>query len=658
MVSSWIRCCGMILFLNYTCLQAQSVSSQLDLVDILIDQDSLEKARRVLDEISADVQNSDNLSERIFFHKLEGDYFLSTNEYEQAVVAYSPLLDLPTSDLIQLDNKRLARGINDLGIALMKIGNHNRAKQMHQISIELYDRFNDHQGASFNYNNLALIYQEAKEIDSALTAYELSLHHAKLAGDTLGIGYNHLNLAILFSDNKQPIESFRHFQDALFIFEQQDNQGLIHVTKRNLAKYYNRIGDHKSCLEMCKDLRTYYENHPSKNGIAATHEAMAEAYIALEAYEEAEKQLKKSLEYYIPTGYKKGISMIYTLYGRLYRELHMPDSALIYYKKSLEYATNLKGMYMINLTGIAHVYLEYGDYQKAIRFAKESLESIDFSESVNNLAARYNILYQSYKALGNEKQALHYLEKINEVRSKQYGEDKALEIARIEYKNQLNREREIRETEAKNQAVINAREKQKQQFILWSLVGLVLMVVVIAVFIYRAGVLKNRTNKFLKERNDALTALRVNEQKLSQEIIASKDRALAAATMAQHEKNNILGLLDDKIAGLNAETFQRNVKDVRKMINESYSLDKSWDSFVHRFEDVHPGFFDELRSKSTQLTMNDLKLSAYIKIGMSNKEIANVTHLTLGSVKSKINRLKKKLEMSGTDDIRTFLMEI
>ena len=65
----------------------------------------------------------------------------------------------------------------------------------------------------------------------------------------------------------------------------------------------------------------------------------------------------------------------------------------------------------------------------------------------------------------------------------------------------------------------------------------------------------------------------------------------------------------------------------------------------------------KLKEENPVLTAEDLKLSAYLKIGMSNKEIANVTHLTLGSVKSKINRLKKKLEMGPEDSLRDFMIK-
>ena len=130
--------------------------------------------------------------------------------------------------------------------------------------------------------------------------------------------------------------------------------------------------------------------------------------------------------------------------------------------------------------------------------------------------------------------------------------------------------------------------------------------------------------------------------------------------MATHEKNKVLRDLEQKVSFLEArmgDELKPSLKEMKKAISDSYSLDKSWDSFLHRFENVHPHFFDRLKEENPTLTVEDLKLSAYLKIGMTNKEIANVTHLTHGSVKSKINRLKKKLEMGPDDSVRDFMLK-
>ena len=130
--------------------------------------------------------------------------------------------------------------------------------------------------------------------------------------------------------------------------------------------------------------------------------------------------------------------------------------------------------------------------------------------------------------------------------------------------------------------------------------------------------------------------------------------------MAAHEKNGLLKSLEQKLRFMEErmqDELKPNMKELKKTISNGYSLDESWDSFLHRFENIHPYFFKKLKNEQPSLSMDDLKLSAYLKIGMSNKEIANVTNLTTGSVKVKVNRLKKKLEMKPEENLRDFMFK-
>ena len=180
-----------------------------------------------------------------------------------------------------------------------------------------------------------------------------------------------------------------------------------------------------------------------------------------------------------------------------------------------------------------------------------------------------------------------------------------------------------------------------------------------AIIVYRFYKLKQSANKQLKEKNQRLHELRESEKLFSNEALAAKDRELATLAMASHEKNTLLNKLQETVGHIENQIDKKlkaDLKEIKKSIETSYSLDKSWDSFLHRFEDVHPRFFQALKKTNPNLTMEDLKLSAYIKIGMSNKEIAHVTHLTPGSVKTKVHRLKVKLNMGPDDNIRDIIM--
>ena len=76
------------------------------------------------------------------------------------------------------------------------------------------------------------------------------------------------------------------------------------------------------------------------------------------------------------------------------------------------------------------------------------------------------------------------------------------------------------------------------------------------------------------------------------------------------------------------------------------------------FDEVHPEFLENLSHAYPSLTKSDLRLCAYLHIGMSTKEIAALTYREIRSVESSRNRLRKKLGIPADIKIQDFLGSI
>lgn len=630
------------------------------IADSLFD-DNQDSIAKVYIDRMGELLDSANEVELIYYQKALGDYYLGTSRYGESAEAYEPLLAYATNQYDSVISLKLARAINDLGIAYVKVGRLKEAIRAHNKSQVIYDAFNEPQGGSYNYNNIAIIYKELKKIDSAIFFHNKSIEYAILANDSLGIGFNRLNIGMLKIDNKEPIEAMDYFQKALSVFEALENEGLIVATKRRVGRTYSMLKDFESAIQIQKEALAYYSNRGSKNGLAGVHLDIGELRLKLNQLDSAKYHIDKSIELCSQQKYLKGLVNGYNLLGQYYRGVRDYTRAKKNYNTSLELAAGkFLGMEANNLKGLAEVSLQEGNYQRTITLSKESLGKIDNSASLTNLAGTYNLLYLAYKNLGNDTEALRYLELMNEQKELAFGEDQSLEIARIEYRNRLERERAIEEEQQRAKELAFEQELEKERWVKLSAVTVSVLIALIALSLYRGNRIKKLANIQLSEKNDRLKELRTSESKAAEEAIQSKERELATMAMASHEKNSVLNDLSQKISFLEnrlSDELKPSLKEMRKTIENSYSLDNSWDSFLHKFENVHPQFFDKLKDENPALTNEDLKLSAYLKIGMSNKEIANVTHLTLGSVKSKINRLKKKLEMGPEDSLRDFMLK-
>lgn len=88
---------------------------------------------------------------------------------------------------------------------------------------------------------------------------------------------------------------------------------------------------------------------------------------------------------------------------------------------------------------------------------------------------------------------------------------------------------------------------------------------------------------------------------------------------------------------------------------EQFEPNESWASFIVKFENNHPKFFEELKNDCDSLTPSQLRICAYAKIGFSLKNIALNFDLALESVETNILEIKEKLNIEPEDDLREFL---
>ncbi|OJJ23406.1 hypothetical protein BKI52_03335 [marine bacterium AO1-C] len=145
--------------------------------------------------------------------------------------------------------------------------------------------------------------------------------------------------------------------------------------------------------------------------------------------------------------------------------------------------------------------------------------------------------------------------------------------------------------------------------------------------------------------------LEIEQQK---EMIESQsNRELSMKAMEVYQKNQILETIHSDLAKTSqlteGEAYKRLSK-VLRLIKDSLSFEDEWKNFVTHFEKVHPSFFSTLKNLCPQLTTEDLKHCAYIRIYLSNKEIAQLLNITPKSVITHHHRIKKKMALS--DDVK------
>ncbi|WP_423997629.1 triple tyrosine motif-containing protein [Maribacter sp. IgM3_T14_3] len=155
--------------------------------------------------------------------------------------------------------------------------------------------------------------------------------------------------------------------------------------------------------------------------------------------------------------------------------------------------------------------------------------------------------------------------------------------------------------------------------------------------------LKNQ-RKIVQIKNDQL-----------QELIDSKNRELAISTMSIIKKNEFLNAIKDK---LKSSGGIPEIKAVIKTIDRNINNVDDWKFFENAFNNADKDFLKKVRDKHPELSANDLRLCAYLRLNLSSKEIAPLLNISVRSVEVKRYRLRKKMNLSREAGLTDYIINL
>ena len=74
-------------------------------------------------------------------------------------------------------------------------------------------------------------------------------------------------------------------------------------------------------------------------------------------------------------------------------------------------------------------------------------------------------------------------------------------------------------------------------------------------------------------------------------------------------------------------------------------------AFIPMFKRAFPAFYERLLQENPEMTIEEFKLCALLKLGFTTKDIANYRHMEVRSVQTKKSRLRKSFAVSSNEDL-------
>ncbi|MHA4846438.1 ligand-binding sensor domain-containing protein [Flavitalea antarctica] len=152
-----------------------------------------------------------------------------------------------------------------------------------------------------------------------------------------------------------------------------------------------------------------------------------------------------------------------------------------------------------------------------------------------------------------------------------------------------------------------------------------------------------------------IVALR--NEKLKAEL-EGKNSELASLAMQMVHKGEVLSKVKDELVRLKKVSDEDGSGDsVRKLIRalkDEDKMDEDWKNFATHFDTIHSDFTKSLKLLYPNITHNEIKLSTYLHMNLSSKEISQLLNISVRGVEISRYRLRKKLQLSSDMNLNDF----
>ena len=150
------------------------------------------------------------------------------------------------------------------------------------------------------------------------------------------------------------------------------------------------------------------------------------------------------------------------------------------------------------------------------------------------------------------------------------------------------------------------------------------------------------------------------EKKALEQKLEFRNKELTTNVMYLMKKNELLNDISTWLIALKKDLKNENASRIQKIIldiNRGKDED-AWEEFEIRFHQVYNDFYERLLAKHPDLSLNERKLCAFLKLNLTSKEICTITGQTINGLNVARARLRKKMGLDSDDNLSNYLSAV
>jgi tetratricopeptide (TPR) repeat protein/DNA-binding CsgD family transcriptional regulator len=436
--------------------------------------------------------------------------------------------------------------------------------------------------------------------------------------------------------------------ESLSFAKDTDDKRLLNSIINSFGILYQSTGDYSNALKYFQQLLETYLTDGNDSLSAAVYNNLAMCYEILDNDSLALAYYLKAKELNKKYGSYSWLAINYQNLGSYFLKRQQTEKAKKYLFEALELENTmadgqLKAFIYYNLFEAAK---KENDAKVAMKFAQLSLYEARKYNIINREKDALAAIVQLYEEQNRIDSAWFYQKALLAVR------DSIRKISGLEKIRSLEMQNKLEEQQQYSETQISMLQVEKDQMeikitILFVLAAVLLLVIGLVFWLHQIK------QKHLK-LEEAMSRM---EKEMEGEELEFKKKEMVAHSIYMAQKNNLISHVTQKLKGLLPDVQGKNALEIKTIISEldSKTHNNPWEEFEIRFIEVHTDFYERLSKEYPNLTSGDLRLCGFLRLNMSNKEIAGITYQNVESIKTARYRLRKKLGLSREINLVHFL---
>ena len=459
------------------------------------------------------------------------------------------------------------------------------------------------------YLLLGNIYTVCNNYPDALRMYMEGIWQAEKTNHKKVLSHCYNNVGSIYYETGNRAASMDYLSRAMKLFRETGDSLSMGTCLMNIGMMYKQMGNHELAIENLEHARRIFESREDRvdeaisvMDIGGVYSDQGDFIKALEFLQESESILGKTGRQYLgPEGYSVSELMIQT------------GIVDLYLGKLPEARSNLLKGYRMGITQ---------KQSQLVMTASENLAKLyEKEKKLDSAVFFYKIFYRNSDSISRA--LAEKTSKLTEA--------------------QMNYEKKRKETDLTLQF---ERSKRKTVIVIYVISGAVLLAVIFILFL------------LLKIERQKKRQAEIEKASLDEKL-EFQNKEMTTNVMYLNKMNEQVVQIAEKLRNLQIEEGTHNAKIIRSIINELQqgSGADSMKEFEIRFQNVHKDFYKNLLEKCPDLTPNELKLCAFLRLNMSTKDISSLTYQSENSLMVARTRLRQKLGIHRQENLISFLAQ-